>query len=103
MNDKYTRGGEFVENLVCDNIIVFANRWLHLANFGEMLNDLQEYYSTFATCDIGYGYIINRYKLMDDRYITSPFMAVDNDKIVQPFSNVTGHGINPFTLYNTRI
>ena len=46
VNEKYTRGGEFVENLVCDNIIVFSNRWLHLANFVEMLQDLQEYYSS---------------------------------------------------------
>ena len=102
MDDKYTRGGEFIENLVCDNIIVFANRWLHLANFTEMLNDLQEYYSLNSACDVGYAYIINKYQLVDDRYITSPFIAVEQDKIIQPFSTVSGHGINPFTLYNKR-
>lgn len=42
--DKYSRSGEFVENLVTDNEIEFCHRWLHLANFQELLEDIDEYY-----------------------------------------------------------
>jgi hypothetical protein len=43
-DEHYTRGGEFIENLVTDNSISFCHRWLHLANFKEMLEDIDEYY-----------------------------------------------------------
>jgi len=101
-NEKYERGGEFVENLVCDNIIVFANRWLHLANVSEMVQDLQEFYMTQCTCDIGYNYLIDAYQYTNGQYISCPFVGVTNDKIIQPFVNVTGGAINPFRFYNKR-
>ena len=101
-NEKYERGGEFVENLVCDNIIVFANRWLHLANVTEMVQDLQEFYMTQCTCDIGYNYLVDAYQYTNGQYITCPFEGVTNDKIIQPFVNVTGGAINPFRFYNKR-
>lgn len=45
-NDKYNRGGEFADNLVTDNEIEFCHRWLHLANFQELIEDIDEYYRT---------------------------------------------------------
>ena len=33
--DKYSRGGEYIENLVTDNFIEFSHRWLKLANIDE--------------------------------------------------------------------
>ena len=45
-NPKYQRSGEFIENMVCQNYIVFCHRWFHLANFMEMLEDMQEYFTT---------------------------------------------------------
>ena len=42
-DDKYCRASEFVENLVCDNILIFANRYFYLATFKEFLADLKEY------------------------------------------------------------
>ena len=42
--EKYSREGEFIENLVCDNILEFAHRYFGLATFREfMLYDLMEY------------------------------------------------------------
>ena len=42
--EKYTREGEFIENLVCDNILEFARRYFGLASFREfLLYDLMEY------------------------------------------------------------
>lgn len=46
LQDKYSRSGEFIENLVTDNIIEFSHRWLHLANFQQCLMDMNEYYMT---------------------------------------------------------
>ena len=46
--DKYSRGGEFVENLVTDNEIEFCHRWLRLANFQELIEDIDEYYNKFS-------------------------------------------------------
>lgn len=42
--EKYSRSGEFIENLTTDNIISYCNRWFHLANFEEFLKDIDEYY-----------------------------------------------------------
>jgi hypothetical protein len=48
--DKYSRGGEYIENLVTDNFIEFSHRWLKLANIVELIEDIDEF---FACC--GYG------------------------------------------------
>lgn len=45
--EKYSRGGEFLDNFVTDNIIEFSKRWLHLAGFKEILYDINEFYSRF--------------------------------------------------------
>ena len=45
--EKYSRGGEFLENFNTDNIMEFAKRWLHLANYEELLDDIDEYYNQY--------------------------------------------------------
>lgn len=47
---KYSRGGEFIENMVTDNHIEFMHRWFGLASIEELLNDIDEYYAHY-----GYG------------------------------------------------
>ena len=42
--EKYSRGGEFIENMVTDNMIEFCHRWFHLGNITEVLDDIDEYY-----------------------------------------------------------
>ena len=42
--EKYSRSGEFIENMVTDNVIEFCKRWFHLAGFEEFLEDIDEYY-----------------------------------------------------------
>lgn len=43
--EKYSRSGEFIENMVTDNNIEFCKRWLHLAGFNEFLEDIDEFYN----------------------------------------------------------
>ena len=45
---KYQRSGQYIENMVCENYIVFCNRWFHLATFMELLEDMREYYQKFV-------------------------------------------------------
>lgn len=42
---KYSRGGEFIDNLITGNILEFCRRWLGLGDIFDVLNDIQEYYS----------------------------------------------------------
>lgn len=46
---KYSRACEFIENLASKNYISFAHRWLHLANFRELYEDVVEYWTTKKT------------------------------------------------------
>lgn len=41
---QYSRGGEFIENMVTDNEIEFCKRWYNLAGFQEILDDIDNYY-----------------------------------------------------------
>jgi DNA polymerase elongation subunit (family B) len=45
MEEGYNRGGEFVDNLTCDYTLEFAHRWLGLASYQEMLDDIDEYFT----------------------------------------------------------
>ena len=54
--NKYSRGGEFIENLVCDNIIEFCKRWFQLAGFKEFMEDWKEYNEKFKLCYSREGY-----------------------------------------------
>lgn len=56
MNPKYSRGGEFIENMTCDNIIEFCHRWFHLAGFMELLEDWDEYNKKMLVCYSNFGY-----------------------------------------------
>ena len=98
VNDKYERGGEFIENLVTDNHILFAHRWLGLANFKEFLNDVNEYYRLTYQPLSRYNYIHSDYLLIDNNYVTCPFKYATS---IQPF--VFGvRAINPFKFYTPR-
>lgn len=49
--EKYSRGGEFIENMVTDNMLEFCSRWFHLGNISEVLFDMDEYYQ--KKCGLG--------------------------------------------------
>ena len=48
--ERYSRGGEFIENMVTDNYIEFCHRWFKLAGFEEMIDDIDEFFEP-----LGYG------------------------------------------------
>lgn len=89
--EKYSRGGEFIENMVTDNFIEFCHRWFKLAGFEEMIDDIDEYFGI-----LGYGKYSN---LMNAGYCgeglyspilpavskyQSPITINENDKLYKP-------------------
>lgn len=71
--NKYSRSGEFIENLVTDNHIEYCHRWFHLANFEEFLDDIDEFYNNIG----GYNNLVKRFNV--------PIVPVSNNK-TQPVS-----------------
>lgn len=41
---NYSRGGEFLENMMSGNHLEFCKRWLHLGDFKEVVHDMEEYF-----------------------------------------------------------
>ena len=54
-NDKYSRGGDFIEDMVTDNFVIFCNRWFKFANIREFLIDWQEYNNRFIRSTSRFG------------------------------------------------
>ena len=46
-NDKYSRGGDFIEDFVTDNPIICMHRWFGFADIKEFLIDWNEYNTRF--------------------------------------------------------
>lgn len=45
-NDKYTRSGQFIEDMTSECDIEFGHRWFNLASFKEAYSDIIEYFNT---------------------------------------------------------
>lgn len=74
MDEKYNRGGDFLDNFASDNYIEFCNRWFNLASFQEILDDIDEYFGN------EYG----RYRdIANDPF--SPIIPTSS-KIIEPIS-----------------
>ena len=97
--EKYSRSGEFIENMVVDNHIEFCHRWFKLANFEEMIDDIDEFFD-----DVGIGRFSNLvnsgYGLYDDGGI-SPFVPTKS-KMIDPILITDQKYISPFTIYKKR-
>ena len=102
--EKYSRGGEFIENMVTDNIIEFCNRWFNLANYQEFLEDIDEFYSGY-----GYGNFSN---LRKAGFGESPILPTINGKdcpiefinakVEVPIEFITKHPEQFDTIIKTR-
>ena len=54
-NPKYDRAGDMLECLQSESIVEFCHRYLYLADYKEMIADIQEYFTTIARMsNIGY-------------------------------------------------
>ena len=90
----YNRGGAFVEDMSSRNWIIFGNRWLHLANYNELIEDVNNYYTLERVTnrdlyDLKHNIIEKNYK---PDAINYPFSVLDGE--------YTGGATNelPFTI-----
>ena len=84
-NPKYTRSGQFVEDLTSDCPIIFCHRWMHVGNVKEVYTDILEYYNKYEipcmdlqdryinkdkisiACEVDPGFKINIARVLTDK------------------------------------
>ena len=95
--ERYSRSGEFLENMVVDNIIQFCHRWFHLADTLEMIDDIDEF---FGSVGLGnYSELINTG--YNDEIGRSPFLPTANG-IKDVFVKVNSPTRSPFIFHSKR-
>lgn len=86
---KYSRGGEFLENLMSGNPLEFGRRWLGLGDVYQVLEDLREFYKfnkyngkpiDFTIRDAVYFTKSNKIKAVEfyDKYMSPTFITFEN-------------------------
>lgn len=87
--DKYTRGGQFVQDFMSGNYLVFCRRWLHLGGYMEVMEDLREFFET----NIPYGEMdilnpksnkVHTIKQIDSMITFNPYNITDTMITCQP-------------------
>lgn len=89
--EHYSRGGEFVENLVTDNTIEFSHRWFKLANFEEFIQDMDEYYEKLS----GLG----QYSKIESNWRS---VLIPSNKVKSVVSFTGRRAYSPVSFYNER-
>lgn len=92
-NEQYDRGGQFVEDLCTDNILEFCKRWMHLAGFRELLDDMDEYFTTHIP--------MNPVNIYTENGLIKPFTVYPNamNVKIKPFRYLEeGEMIKPFYI-----
>ena len=97
-NPKYQRGGEFVENMVTDNIIEFCHRWFHFAGFMELLEDIKEFNQNLY---LGVGEYRDTYYYDNDtnKYMITP-IRLTSLEVIEPIR--FAKDIKPIYFINPR-
>lgn len=59
---RYNRGGAFIEDFQPHLWLEFCERWLHLAGYADLVDDIKEYYNTIAytTTPLDYRWVDGR-------------------------------------------
>ena len=98
---KYSRGGEFIENLVSDDTIEYCHRWFHLANTKEFIDDLNEFYSGFSSNDTKFTNLISAG--YGDGNKRCPLKPTTKSSVRQPiYFGTKTKTFSPVIFYNER-
>lgn len=97
--EMYDRGGQYIEDLVTGNSLEFGRRWLHLANFRELMEDIEEYFQYHIPAG-------NRvYELYNNNGMMKPFVVrpnVSNDALYKPLIILEeGELVKPFQVFDS--
>lgn len=91
-DDRYDRGGAFIEDFQPNQWLEFCSRWLHLAGYADLVDDIKEYYETIGTLSSPMTYT------WDNGIPLIPALIKDNDKLPVGFSKVVNNE-KPFIKY----
>lgn len=85
---KYSRSGEFIENMVTDNVIEFCHRWFNLDGVSEFIDTIDEYYQNVSRINFKKYSEINSIPYQNNG-VRSPIKPVTPGQAYQPiiFSN----------------
>lgn len=91
--DMYDRGGQYIEDLITGNALEFGRRWLHLADFVTLLNDVEEYFNThIPTGNVQYNIytqngMIKPFVIRDkvQQHLYKPFGFLEEGELIKPF------------------
>ena len=86
-DEYYDRGGQYIEDLISENYIEFAHRWLGFANIREMLEDVDEFFNMNPFPNLVTPREINEnlnvpIRFYDDKYKFSPIIFYDENEEV---------------------
>ena len=88
--DFYVREGQYIEDLSCKNYIDFCERWLKLAGFSDLLDDVREYVDNYSSS----GTIVRW-----DNKTLNPFKIRNKGTLINPISYNTFEK-NPMIIRN---
>ena len=91
-NDKYSRGGDFIEDMVTDNPIIFMHRWFSFADIKEFLEDWNEFNWRYLKPTSRFGNLYGRFN-----YITE-----ENRLVESPIYDTNAKKENPFYYPNNK-
>lgn len=77
-DDKYDRGGQFMEDLITENSLEFGKRWLSLGGVHDLIEDIKEYqdtHSCFMPLDLN---------KVNDRKLIKPIQILDKGEKIKP-------------------
>lgn len=96
--EKYSRSGEFIENIVTDNPIEYCHRWFHLANIEEIIDDIDEFFKPIGLGN--YSDLLNG-PWVGDNFALPAFLPTTNT-VKDVFRTVNCPTRSPFIFHNRR-
>ena len=86
---QYDRGGQFMEDLVTENTLEFAARWLGYGRIKEVLDDIDEYFDThipiFENLYTDDGLVKPFIVRPNCNGMIKPFYCLEENETIQPF------------------
>jgi len=89
---RFDRGGSFIEDFQPHMWLEFCERWLHLAGYADLIDDIKEYYNTIGTLNHPIDF-----KWENHMPLMKPMITV-NEKLPIPFSKINNLQ-KPFIKY----
>lgn len=93
--ENYSRSGEFIDNLVTDNIIEYCCRWFRLGNILDIISDIDDYCRKLSLPSYND-------KLGTGQYDVSTLGLPNTKERISPIHFTNKNGYRPFGIYKNK-